>query len=68
MKEQDQRGEYWISRLRARTQVLTLEGDPIDVPAYLQALSKQGVVRHERTVKVGATEHLKVRWLLMAAA
>jgi hypothetical protein len=64
MKEQDQRGEYWISRLRTRTQVLTLEGDPIDVPVYLHALSKQGVVRHERTVKVGAAEHLKVRWLV----
>ncbi|MGJ0428983.1 IS4 family transposase [Methylobacter sp.] len=64
MKEQDQRGEYWISRLRTRTQVLTLGGDPIDVPAYLHALSKQGIVRHERTVKVGASEHLNVRWLV----
>jgi hypothetical protein len=64
MKQQDQRGEYWISRLRPRTQVLTLRGDPIDVSAYLHALSKQGVVRQERTVKVGAAEHLRVRWLV----
>ncbi|WP_031430318.1 MULTISPECIES: hypothetical protein [Methylomicrobium] len=37
MKEQDARGEYWISRLQPRTQVYNDKGEGIDLANFLQA-------------------------------
>jgi hypothetical protein len=64
MKEQDQRGEYWISRLQPGTRVFGADGENIDLPAHLQTLSGQGVVRYEMGVKVGSEKQLAARLLL----
>ncbi|MGZ8174127.1 MULTISPECIES: hypothetical protein [Methylobacter] len=59
MKERDQRGEYWISRLQPGTRIFGIEGEGVDLPTHLQTLSRQGVTQHEMGVKEQqvSTEH-----------
>ena len=64
MKEQGERGEYWISRLQPRTQIFSVDECPIDLGVLLQTLHTQGVLRHEMYVKVGVVEQLEARLLL----
>jgi hypothetical protein len=64
MKEQDQRGEYWLSRLQPGTRVFGADGESIDLPVHLQTLSRQGVTRHEMVVKIGSEQQLAARLLL----
>jgi hypothetical protein len=64
MREQGGRGEYWLSRLQPRTVAFQADGTCIDWPRWLGTLARQGVVRHEVAVEVGAGERLPARLLL----
>ncbi len=60
MKAQHGRGEFWLSRLQPRTSVLAMDGQPINLLAWL----KQGVTRQEMYVRVGVAEQLPARLLV----
>jgi hypothetical protein len=64
MREQGARGEYWLSRLQPRTAAYLEGGAGVDWPRWLGALARQGVVKHEAAVEIGAGERLPARLLL----
>jgi hypothetical protein len=63
MREQGERGEYWLSRLQPRTVVLHA-GKAVDWPDWLQTLARQGVAKHEAGVEIGAEQRLPARLLM----
>jgi hypothetical protein len=64
MREQGERGEYWLSRLQPRTVAYLKSGERIDWSRWLGTLARQGVVRYEAAVEIGAEERLPGRLLL----
>lgn len=62
MREQDERGEYWLSRLQPRT-VIYQDHQVIDLTSYLTHQAKQGLSQVELSVKLGSKEKLPVRLL-----
>jgi len=67
MKEQAERGEFWLSRLLSGTNVYTTGDTPksIDLGAELQALSIAGITVAERQVLVGAEVQLPARLIMV---
>jgi len=63
MREQDSRGEFWISRLQPGTAAV-VGGDATDLDRCLVALGKKGILQWELRAEVGAKERLPVRLLL----
>jgi len=64
MREQGERGEYWISRLQPRTVAYLKGGACVDWPRWLGTMARQGVVKYAVAVEIGAVERLPVRLLL----
>lgn len=68
MREQDARGEYWLSRLQPRT-IIYHDNQAIDLASYLNTKAKQGDSKLELRVELGSTDKLPVRlfaWQLPA--
>jgi hypothetical protein len=64
MRAQGARGEYWISRLQPGIVAFDADGARVDWPRWLGTLARQGVVRCEAAVEIGAAERLPARLLL----
>jgi hypothetical protein len=63
LKAQNERGEYWLSRLQPRTKVFTESGQPIDLTYYLKNNSQYSN-QFELNVTVGTQEHVKARLIV----
>ena len=64
MREQDERGEYWLSLLQPHTHVF-LEGKKLNLGEHLQTLHEKKITTQEYSVKIGAEERLASRLFLV---
>jgi len=65
MKEQAERGEYWISRYHINTAIFDGQGWPVELLPWLHRLKAAGVKHQECEVELGVKTRVKARLVLI---
>lgn len=65
MKEQSERGEYWISRYQLNTAIFDDHNNLIELSNLLHTFKAAGIKQHECTVELGISARVKARLLLV---